>query len=319
MKPDKTLVIDVGHLHDNAVHCNKATNLGRYPGAIVSKGWVPDRSILSDFLSGLDVVFSAECFYNNELPRLARRMGIKTVLAPNYEFLDRSAPPDLWAPPTLWHWGDIPQQKVHLPVPIETDKLSPRLLPEQATHFLHVCGRPAHLDRNGTRDLLLALPHITAQVTVTVRCQQPGYVSGLVPDLRTPKNVTFIVDSGSVDDHWDLYSQGDALVSPRRYGGLHLPALEALGAGMPVIMPNISPNNAWLPQEWLVEANFNGNFMAKQRIDYYSADPLALARKIDQFSTDPAFYLSAKEKAAKLAGELSWANMKPVYEKVLGG
>lgn len=317
MQPDRTLVIDVGHLRDDGDHCNKATDLGKYPGALVHQGWTPHSGRLEEFLTGLDVVFTAETTYSSELIPMAEVYRVKVVIAPNFEFLDVRHKPTLWAAPTLWNYDLMPDPKMHLPVPIETDRFTPRPLPGVAQHFLHIAGRPAHLDRNGTETLLRALPHIKSKVTVTVRCQQAGYVSSLIPDLHTPKNVTFIVDSGPVDDHADLYSVGDMLISPRRYGGLHLPALEALGVGMPVMMPNVSPNNTWLPKEWLVPATLQGSFRAKQHVDYYMVDPRDLAALIDDYATNPALYTQAKTQALQLRTELSWETLKPEYERVL--
>lgn len=322
MNPDKVLVIDVGHMHNDTDHCNKRTDLSRFPDATVVKGWLPDRATLKGFLDGLDVVFSAETFYNSmELAPLARRMGVRTVLQPNPEFLNRRDAPDLWVPPTGWMWGTIPGPKTLLPVPIATDRFSatPSSVDgDGASHFLHIAGRPAHLDRNGTEILLRSLDHITAEVTVTIRCQQGGYVSSLLPGLSTKKNVTLRIDPGDVDDYWELY-QGDVLVMPRRYGGLCLPVNEALGAGMPVIMPDISPNNTWLPKEWLVPASLEGSFVCKQRVSYYRADHVALAAAIDRFATDPEFYARAKARALELRDEYSWDNQRETYNKVLGG
>jgi glycosyltransferase involved in cell wall biosynthesis len=324
MRPERVLVIDVGHLHDQENHTNKRTDLSRYPGATVVKGWVPDRRTLRDWLDDLDVVFSAETFYAAELAPLARRMGVRTVLQPNAEFLNRRDDPDLWVPPTTWMWGTIPGPKTLLPVPIATDRFlgasavsHPQS--ETATNFLHIVGRPAIHDRNGTELLLRSLEYIKSEVTVTIRCQQGGYVSSLVPGLTTKPNVTLIVDPGDVDNYWDNYNTGDVLVMPRRFGGLCLPVNEALGAGMPVIMPDISPNNTWLPKEWLVPASLEGSFVCKQRVSYYRADHVALAAAIDRFATDPEFYARAKARALELRDEYSWDNQRETYNKVLGG
>ncbi len=318
MQPERTLVIDVGHLHDQTVHCNKATDLSRYPDALVCKGWMPDRQLLKQFMSGLTHVWTCETPYNPEVMSLAQRFGVKVVIAPNYEFLDRRLHPALWAAPSMWHWDDIPEPKLHVPVPIETDRFTVRSLPDTAQHFLHVAGRPAHLDRNGTKDLLLALPFIESEVTVRVTCQEAGYVASLVPHLKTPRNVTFVVEPGSVTDHKDLYRDADVLVSPRRYGGLHLPGLEALGCGLPVVMPAISPNDSWLPGEWLIPASRQGSFMAKQRVEYFSVEPRDLAARIDEFASDPDFYAKQVDEALRLRDELSWELWAPRYREVLG-
>jgi glycosyltransferase involved in cell wall biosynthesis len=321
MQPERVLIIDVGHLHNNVDHANKRTYLDRYPNPMICRGWMPSVDMLCEFLRGLDVVFTCETTYSPHLVPIAHSLGVRVVVQPNWEFLDLSWPqPDLWASPSLWHYDELPENKTYLPVPIATDRFSSSVASsETATHFLHVVGRPAHADRNGTADLLQALQYVTAEVVVDVRCQKPGYVSGLVNELgiRTPGNVTFRVDSADVDNYWDLY-QGDVLLMPRRFGGLCLPVNEALGAGMPVIMPDISPNNTWLPNEWLIPAGWQTSFMAKQHVDVYGSSRTDLAAIIDRFATDQGFYIKAQDEATRLRDEISWHTLKPRYMEVLG-
>lgn len=287
-----------------------------YPNATWIHG-LPNASDFRRWLQDLDVVYTAETGYSQDLWPEANRAGVKTVLHANYEFLDHRDQPTLWAAPSMWHFDDFPTSKRFLPVPIETHRFTPNT-GREARRFLHVVGRPAVHDRNGTADLLQALRHVQSAVTVTVKCQEPGYVSGLVRthNVRTPPNVTLIVDSGDVENYWDNFTGHDVMILPRRFGGLCLPVNEALGAGMPVIMPAISPNE-WLPSEWLIPANYVGAFQAKQRVLFYSCMPQILAAKMDRFATDREFYTKAKDEAARLRNELSWDAMLPVYQKVL--
>jgi len=101
---------------------------------------------------------------------------------------------------------------------------------------------------------------------------------------------------------------------PRKYGGLCLPINEALGAEMPVIAPNISPNNLWLPKEWLTPAHQSIKLKARQVVDIYEPDLKALAQKMDQFC-DTDFYDSARGKAKELKESISWDNLLPLYTK----
>jgi glycosyltransferase involved in cell wall biosynthesis len=318
LQPDKVLVINVGHLADATENCNKVTDLSLYPGAVVHNDWQPNRLQLQTFLSDLDTVLSFETFYSDELPTLAKQRGVKTVLQPNFEFLRPWAAPDLWAAPSLWRYSEIPERKIHLPVPIATDRFTTREFPATAGNFLHVVGRPAVHDRNGTTDLLDALQHVTSEITVTVRCQNAAYITQLLSDRKIPSNVKLRVDASDVKNYWDLYT-GDVLIMPRRYGGLCLPVNEALGSGMPVIMPDISPNNTWLPSEWLTPAQKTAEFLAMNRVDVFESDPVSLASKIDQFATDSNFYSAAKTQAAQLAKSLSWDELKPLYQEALAG
>lgn len=285
-----------------------------YPDALWTRSW-PSPAECEQFLDGLDVVFSCETFYRSDFPVMARNAGVRTMLQPNFELFDQRIPrPDLLVPGSLWRFDEFPDPKQHLPVPVATERFTANDA-HRPTRFLHIVGRPAVHDRNGTRDLLQALQYVTAKVTVTVKCQMPEYVEAM--PYECPPNVELSIDTGDTENYWDNYASHHVLVMPRRYGGLCLPANEALAAGMPVIMPDIEPNNGWLPAEWLVPARCHRWFMAKAQIDVHATDPQALAAKIDQFAMDPRMYQRAKNKAAQLATSLSWDVLKPRYEQVL--
>jgi glycosyltransferase involved in cell wall biosynthesis len=314
LHPTKTMVVD----------CPSANPLpirrDWYPGATWING-LPTVTDLRAWLAGLDVVYTAETGYSKALWTEARRAGVKTVLHANYEFLDRTDTPSLWAAPSLWHIDDFPAARLHLPVPIDTRRFdfheTSRPDSDIARRFLHIVGRPAIHDRNGTADLIAALEHVTARIRVTIKCQDPHYVRPLLRKARIPANVEIFASAGDTENYWDNYRGHDVMVMPRRFGGLCLPAQEAIGAGMPVIMPNISPNNTWLPPEWLTPAQHVGSFTARQRIDYYNTDPQALAALIDRIATDQEFYTAARNTASALRQELSWDTLAPLYRDTL--
>lgn len=311
LHPVKTLVVDCPSQNPLPIRRHW------YPEA----QWVkrlPTNDDINHFLDGLDAVYTAETGYNQYLWQAARDRGIRTVLHANYEFLDRTDNPTVWAAPSRWHIQDWPEGTIHLPVPIETDRFT-LTNTASATNFLHVVGRPAIHDRNGTVDFLQALTMVETPITATITCQMSGYIGRLLNDhhIRIPSRVTLHVQSTDTANYWDLYTGQHALILPRRFGGLCLPANEAIGAGIPVIMPDISPNNLWLPPEWLVPARHAGNFRAKQHIDFVRTDPRLLAQKIDELAT-PGFYEKAATQARILRSEYSWEALAPKYREVLG-
>jgi len=311
LQPAKTMVVDCPSMQPLQLH------LDRFPGAQLVRG-LPTEYDYAQFCESLDVVYTAETGYG-DLWSVSQRMGVKTVLHANYEFLDPRDQPTVWAAPSLWNFDRFPAGATHLPVPIETDRFPVTKKPLTATRFLHVVGRPAVHDRNGTFDLLQALQHVTATITVTITCQLPGYVAGLISDyqIRTPDNVTLVLDSADHVDYWTIYDNQHAMILPRRFGGLCLPANEAVGSGIPVIMPDIDPNNTWLPKAWLTDSMMSGDFRAKQHIFVYRTDPKVLAAKIDQLATDEDFYGHSTWKASELRKYLSWETLTPEYLKVL--
>jgi hypothetical protein len=59
---------------------------------------------------------------------------------------------------------------------------------------------------------------------------------------------------------------------------------EALPSGLPVIIPDCSPNNDVLPTHWLIPATMTGSFTARTEIDLHEADPRALGAPLDQLA-----------------------------------
>jgi glycosyltransferase involved in cell wall biosynthesis len=312
LRPAKTLVVNFPSVKPLTLRP------GRFPDAVTVDG-APTRNDIANFLDGLTAVYTAETGYTPHLWREAETRGVRTVLHANYEFLDPADRPTVWAAPSQWHLNDFPKGTEYLPVPIETDRFPVTDKPSTAKRFLHVVGRPAIHDRNGTADLLKALPQVKSPITVTITCQQSGYIGKLMNDhhIRIPSHITLNVQSTDTENYWDNYRDQDALILPRRFGGLCLPCNEAVGAGIPAIMPNIEPNTTYLPDEWLIPATRIGEFNAKQRITYYQTNPQQLAHKIDALATDEDLYRKSCLQAEQLRTNLSWDTLKPFYEKVL--
>lgn len=291
-------------------------NLDWYPGQTVFKwgsthntrGDIP-REVISEFIKDIDILFAMETPYDYNIFEMCRERGVKTILQLNYEFLDFPSflpPPDLFLAPSLWHYNDIPEPKKYVPVPVNTKRFDfPGL--NQNT-FMHVLGRQAAYDRNGTEILLRSLRYVKNNITLRIKTQMPLQVSKAI----IPSNVDLFLDYSNKKNYSENYFHGGVMVMPRRYGGLCLPFHEAIAAHMPVITTNISPNNSWLPEEWLVPANHEHSFNAKKRIEVFQADPIALAEKIDQFC-DKEFYSNAVARAAEIKKIISWETLLPDY------
>lgn len=318
LQTEKVLVVDLCHLSPKRLTLHPDW----YPGATIVRG-VPTDDDYRKFLDGLDLVLTFETPYNYELFAIAKSMGVKSVLQINPEFNDYFLSPQLHRPtvfaaPTHWMLDSIPDPKIVLPVPVAVERFQ-GLWHETSspTRFLHVVGNPAIHDRAGTRDLLAAIPHLTQPCIITVKCQEPGYVSLLIEELKIkkPPGVTLIVDSGTVEDYRNLYTNQDVLVHPRRFGGLNLPAQEALAAGMVVLMPYTSPNDDLLPGDWLFTCTRYGQFMARQPVGLYRTEPYVIASIMDRFADRD--YTEAQRKRAHLYAEpLCWEDQKLAYDSV---
>lgn len=199
-----------------------------------------DETTVRQWLDGLDVVFTVETPNDWRMPTWCREMGVKLVIQGNPEFVrhtnDPSIPhPDAWWWPTSWRLDQLPAGKV-MPVPMPfhwaqnhaSDKL----------RLVHVVGKRAYADRNGTDVLVQAMRYVRSDVKLTVYG-----IDGQLPEFRRQRNVELYLHPNGVDDRWSMYEDADVLVMPRRYGGLCLPALEAAACGLAVVMPDCSPND----------------------------------------------------------------------------
>lgn len=241
IKPEHTALIDYSHID------GKASFPDRYSGENLTHFHGPpsDREI-ENWLDETqpDYVVTMETPYNYHLYTACKARRIPTFCQYNFEFArwlkDYDLPlPDVLMAPT--HWCLDRAQALlgrrawvrYLPVPVATDRF-PERKPKRITRFLHVAGYQLHADRNGTEALLRAIPLVATQdIEFTIFSQHQ------IPGLDDPR---VQVCCSNLLNYWDLYQHGDALLLPRRYGGLCLPAQEAAAAGLCVIMPEVLPN-----------------------------------------------------------------------------
>jgi glycosyltransferase involved in cell wall biosynthesis len=203
---------------------------------------LPEEAVRG-WLDGLDVVFTVETPYDWRLPNWAREAGVKTVVQGNPEFYRKhlashahQANPDEWWWPTSWRpIRELPQGTI-MPVPM--DRVHRAVPPGDTLELLHVVGKRAWMDRNGTDTLLTAMRAILRPVRLGLHALEND-----IMDLPRQRRVTYDVVTQPVVDRWSMYEGRSVLVLPRKYGGLCLPALEAAASGLAVLMPDISPNH----------------------------------------------------------------------------
>lgn len=227
LSPDATLVVIVPGSGFPAHPEN-------YPGCPTIKlvNGTLDEQTVRDWWSGLDVVVSVETLYDWRLVEWARADGVRTVVHGNPEFWMASNPqPDVWWWPTTWRREHLPKgMTVPVPVPERTNVAAP--LDLTYLRALHIAGNGAMGDRNGTGIVLNAMRQVPKGVKLRVYHQTPIGVNHHT-------NIRFL---GSVPDRWSMYQDAHVLVLPRRYGGLCLPALEAMACGIVLIMSDCEPN-----------------------------------------------------------------------------
>lgn len=284
LNPEKILVIDSSTFHNKNVQ-----HYDWYEGRniTISRG-SPDSRVLLKFFDGLGVVLSCETFYNKQFVALARKKRIKTILQYNFEFLDYMSNetlilPDVLLAPSLWRFEEVEEKfsgrcmVKYLPPPTNSQifKKNREVNSIRTNKLLHIRGKAAMYDRNGTNSVIDMLKHSNSDYELVIKSQTDLKIES--EDKRT----TVLV--GNEINREDMYSGYDAMILPRRYAGLCLPMNEALMSGLPVFMTDISPNNIILPGKWLSDAGFVKDFMARIGIKLYEADPESLAGVVDEY------------------------------------
>lgn len=310
LQPDKVMLIDFSPHNNNIQHPEW------YDGYnVLNVLGIPESRDIDRFLKDLDVILSCETFYNNdEFIIKAKQNNIKTILQYNYELFGnlakkRMALPDVLVSPSLWNI-DIIQgmfgrkaKVIHLAPPTEVNLFSgAKQINQSKTHnrILHIGGKRAAMDRNGTNTILDMLRYSKQDYELVIRTQTDLEIE--INDSRV------ILDYNDSNDRESMYVGFDAMVLPRRYAGLCLPMNESLLSALPVFMTNISPNNKVLPENWLTNAKIVDQFRAKTMIDVYEADPELLANLIDNYvglSDDQ------KDEQKQRAFEIGYNNFAP--------
>lgn len=252
----------------------------------------PNNREYSIFMQGLTHVLICENPLNFAMLKMAQMMRVKVFIQSNYEFCDHLVNKNLELPhkflmPSYWKIDEMKSlfgdDKVeYLPPPTDPAEFADVRRENMnrdvdVPKLLHITGTLAAQDRNGTLDLLKALPFVKGNFQLVIRSQHELPPEYMVDDKR----VSYAI--GNVAENCELYRGFDGCVIPRRYGGLSLTTNEALMGGLPVIMPAISPNKELLPKEWTVEAKLKGQFRTRSMIDIYEVEPVTLAKKIDWF------------------------------------
>lgn len=317
--PAKTLVVDLSEFN------KMQTNHDRYPDGRVVRG-IPTNQDMEWLVDEMDVVIVCETPLNYHLYRYAKEKGVRTVQQYNREFLDFYKHPE-WAQPTYLAYPakweiekvealNLESKLIPLPVPINRNKIEFREFKELRT-IVHILGRPAYMDRNGTIPFLEAALNFP-QYNYLIYLQPPTdqrateYFEPVRKKLEEVKSKLNIKVVESVPNYEDMYKTGELLVLPRRYAGLCLPMQEALAAGIPVIMTDVSPNYEILPKDWLCSASKTGEFYFHAPVDVYSPNVESLVDTIRKFE-NPDYLQMANNQANLIAEALSWDNLRSMY------
>ena len=319
LNPDKILLIDSAPFNKNKQHPEWYEGYNFYS----TKGGMPTTKEIMWFLKDVDVVISCETFYHLDFVDLARQQGTKTILQYNYElFGNLTNPnwslPDVLLSPSLWNIEIVKEkfgskcEVIHLPPPTNEflfNKTKDNNLLKDHNRILHIAGKKAAKDRNGTESIFEMIKHSKEDYELVIKSQTPFDTN--CKDSRVK------IEIGNPDSREAMYDGFDAMILPRRYAGLCLPMNEALLSALPVFMTNVSPNNTILPKDWLIESTKIGSFRTKSMVDIYNISPDKFANVVDSYIKSNN-KKEVKEKALSIGLEnFSVDNLKQKYLEII--
>lgn len=318
MHPDKVLVVSHGRWPQDFSQYEDA------PFAAVVDLDLKDLSLDEQtcryFLEGLDVVYCVETLYDWRFKTWAEDAGCKVVIHGMPELYatkdhQRGRPqPDEWWWPTNWLIDDLPEGRL-MPVPcLNVDaRYADPYADAEPLRILHVGGVRAASDRNGTVDFVEALRYLRQPVVATIVTQEAG-LQGLLKGL--PSNVAALVVVNGLPDRWDMYKNQHAMVLPRKYGGLCLPALEAMAMGLTAVLPDCAPNSTW-PGARIPVHGMTGQLSPFGYVPSANISPRSIAKTIDGLAADRTQLRRDMHDSYMWALANRWDRWKPEYEEAL--
>lgn len=301
--------LDAAVLHVETKDPSAPSHPERFPNATRTR-WAAglDPKVVMAWLRTVDVVYAAETFYDPRFTKWAQAASTTTVLHANPEFYTGSQDPTrLWSA-TPWRKDVMPERTEVVPFPVAADRFTPAEPHDGPCRFVHVAGKRALADRNGTDTVMGALHMLSRPCEVRIIVQH-----GEVPEVpNVPRHVKVtVVDPPA--DYWRLYDDCDALVLPRRYGGLCLPVQEACAAGLAVLMSDLIPNQVW-PGPRVPAEFFRKVTMPCGRVPVYDVRPSVLAAAMDALA-DPVYRCRFQEQSRAWAVTHSWDVQGPLWLK----
>lgn len=274
-----------------------------------------------ELLDSIDTLFLLEAPmpdpFDWSIVRLAVNMGKKVVLMPMYESTPRSdlvfvdkiiCPSEL----DLKYYEDY--DACFIEVPVSKDIVWRQRT--KATRFVHNVGHGGIFSRNGTSEIIKALPLIKSPIELTIRIQ-PDAKDELTDLVGNIQDSRVVVQQEHIPFE-DLWKEGDVFLFPEKFNGLSLPLQEAHASGMLVMAGDRFPVNTWLPQYPLIPVN---NFFSTSipwigiKVNNAIIEPKDIADTIDRwYDQDITNYsLQGKYFKEKMSGE----QLKPKYDKIL--
>lgn len=321
----------------------RTLSIARHPGerdldAFPNNREVGDEGITIEqvrwLCEGADVVLSFETWYGEMVPRIARQLGVKTVLVPMYECCPADSPglrlTDLAICPTALDDLEIRRhtpglqaaRKAVLTVPFDTRRIAFHRR-RHAKTFVHHMGHGGLGGRNGTANVIAAWRYVKSDARLVVRHQAPLPVT-------VPRDSRITVIDDAPQDYWQLWDEtGDVYLHPTRWDALSLPMHEALASGMLVMTTRFWPHCDVVRDRRVLRGNLP---ISSQRlaiapartrwqricrtITAYETTPQAIASAVDALHGQDI--RAASDEARRHAERHSWQRLGPAWRHCVG-
>ena len=290
MKPTKVMLVNIYKYKQFPEH---------FVNPIIVENSPTDEQI-KEFCKDIDVLFCFETPCNWNAWKIAKEMGVKTGMFIDYEWTpEKFITPDVIINPSNYHMADLPERTVHITFPVDRE-IHPFKLRTKAHTFLHIVGHGGGYGRNGTKELLEAIPLVKNKDIKFIIHSQIQIEK--INDPRIEWRVGNYINEG------EMYQDADVLVSPRRYAALSLPLNEAMSHGLAIIMSDMNPQNQFLPKDLLIPVKETTTIKICREIELGFIDPKDIACKIDELANkDITEYSKYSDKWAE---SISWGKLK---------
>lgn len=156
-------------------------------------------------------------------------------------------------------------------------------------------------------EFIEAIRSLRARVHVTITSQD-----GVFPRvIQHGRNVTVDAYPNGFADRWDMYRNQHLVVLPRKYGGLCIPALEAMACGVAVMMPDCSPNATW-PGPRVPSRRGRRHRTPYGAVQMFTVHPLQMAQHIDRLANNREMIADEMELAWDWANLNAWDDLGPM-------
>lgn len=297
-------------------HSSRSTNKSWFPNAPTVN--FRDDKEMEKYIKTVDKLLIFETPFNWNVIPICRKHNVKTFLVPMYECMPVKMPyePDYYLCPSKLDSNYYTGYNCrYVPIPVSEEiRKGYRLRSKESKVFVHNAGNLGLNNRNGTGELIDAIPMIKSSITLIIRA-----IKRLPWGIPESDNIKVDLRIG-VANYAELYQEGDVFVFPEKFNGLSLPLQEARASGMTVCATDRFPNNTYLPREVLITPSGKTKTRLGGHLNEFDSavvSPIAIAETIDKIASGVINTNFLSYQAAEYNFQMSWKNLKPQWMEIL--